>query len=401
MTTLWFTRLAGALALLLAAAGCATPPPAPSSDELPFDEAVARATDALAAQTHKLPAFIAKLEAKVNPRAVLIDPMLDAASGQQTALTRRLDDAVSLRLGAEPNAIGVLPFKQANVAKAQHLLTGTLTRVEAASAKPPARAPLQIDLSLTDMKTGTVVAQASARARDDGLDTTPTPYYQDSPVLVIDKVVEGYVRTAKTAPGQPADRDYFGRIAAAMLIADAATAYNAGRYEQAIELYRSALATPAGDQLRTLNGVYLASWKLGRASDAEAAFGRVVEFGIANHNLGVKFLFNPNTTDFWSDPKISGPYPIWLRQIARHAAASKVCMDVVGHTSRTGSEAWNDKLSEARAFAIRGRLGAEAAELAGRTKASGVGWRQNLIGTGTDDASDALDRRVEFRVAGC
>jgi hypothetical protein len=32
-----------------------------------------------------------------------------------------------------------------------------------------------------------------------------------------------------------------------------------------------------------------------------------------------------------------------------------------------------------------------------RTVAFGVGSRENLIGTGRDDASDVLDRRVEFK----
>lgn len=34
-------------------------------------------------------------------------------------------------------------------------------------------------------------------------------------------------------------------------------------------------------------------------------------------------------------------------------------------------------------------------------RVSGVGFRDNLIGSGTDDASDALDRRVEFEVVAC
>ena len=33
--------------------------------------------------------------------------------------------------------------------------------------------------------------------------------------------------------------------------------------------------------------------------------------------------------------------------------------------------------------------------------ASGAGSRQTMIGNGRDDASDALDRRVEFKVIGC
>jgi len=219
--------------------------------------------------------------------------------------------------------------------------------------------------------------------------------------MVKDQVVDGYIRTAQAAPGQPADAYYLDRMQAAVLINDGTTAYNANQYQDALGLYRNALSTSAGEQLRALNGVYLASWKLGRTADAEQAFGRVVAFGLQQRNLGVKFLFNPGSTDFWSDPKVSGPYGLWLRQIARQANTAKVCMNVVGHTSRTGSEQTNDRLSQARASVIKQKLDAEAGDLATRTKASGMGWRENIIGTGTDDVTDALDRRVEFKIVNC
>jgi outer membrane protein OmpA-like peptidoglycan-associated protein len=150
-----------------------------------------------------------------------------------------------------------------------------------------------------------------------------------------------------------------------------------------------------------LIGMYLSSWKLGCTAEAERAFAQVVALGLANNNLGVKFLFNPNTTDFWSDSKVSGPYGLWLRQIARQAAESKVCMEVIGHTSRTGSEQYNDRLSLSRATYIKQRLESEAADLGDRLRASGKGFRENIVGTGTDDASDALDRRVEFKIISC
>jgi hypothetical protein len=36
-----------------------------------------------------------------------------------------------------------------------------------------------------------------------------------------------------------------------------------------------------------------------------------------------------------------------------------------------------------------------------RLKSDGVGSREALVGLGTDDIRDALDRRVEFRVVNC
>ena len=381
---------------VLAIAGCATPVATSETNELPFNQAVDVATDGLVSQTQNLPGFLAKMEAKIVKRGVVADPMLDASSGQQTAVTKLLEQRVSDRMRTNYTQFEILPFQSANLSKAQYLLTGTMTRVQGGKSNV-----FRINLALTDLKTGNVVAQSSARARDEGLDTNPTPYYRDSPILVKDKVIDGYIRTCETPPGRPADPVYFERVSTATLINEATNAYNADQYQDSLNLYKNAAATPAGDQLRVLNGIYLSDWKLGKQAEAEEAFGKVVAFGIANNNLGVKFLFNPGTTEFWSDPKVSGPYALWLRQIARQTAASKACMNIVGHTSHTGSEPANDRLSQQRAAYIKQRLEAEAPELASRTKATGVGFHENIVGTGTDDARDALDRRVEFKIAGC
>ena len=153
--------------------------------------------------------------------------------------------------------------------------------------------------------------------------------------------------------------------------------------------------------MRVLNGIYLSNAKLGRMAEAEQAFGKVVALGIAHNQLGVKFLFNPGSVEFWADPRVSGQYGMWLRQIAKESTAAKVCMDVVGHTSRTGSDQSNEVLSMQRATVIRQRLLADAPHLASRTKAVGMGFRENIVGSGTDNAADALDRRVEFKIVPC
>ena len=58
----------------LIAAGCAAPPPKATaiSEELPFEEAVAKATAGLVAQTQTLPSFLAKVESKINKRAAAL-----------------------------------------------------------------------------------------------------------------------------------------------------------------------------------------------------------------------------------------------------------------------------------------------------------------------------------------
>jgi len=383
-----------ALALLV---GCG------SSQPSVFEQAASDATDELVAQTRKLPAFVVKMQASIMKstpdvkRAVVIDPMLDTTTGQQTIATTLLEQRVTGRMTVKFDQFEFLPFQQPNLARAQYLLTGTLTRLPGA----PPRKVVRISLALTDLKTGAILAHATTLARDDGIDHTALRYYKDSPVLLKDKVIEGYYRTTDTPSGGNADPYYMERIAAASMLKEATDLYNAERYQEALGQYRNVLATPEGEQLRTLSGIYLTSVKLGKTADAEKAFAGVVALGLAYNELGVKFLFNPGTTEFWSDTKISGAYPMWLLQIARESANANACLEVVGHTSHSGSAPVNEQLSLKRAGVIRQRLVNEVGALGPRTRASGMGFRQNIVGSGTDDAFDALDRRVEFKIVPC
>ncbi len=383
-------------------AGCAskrTPPPATPQA---FDAAIDAVADDLFVQTQKLklPAFVARLESKLVKRGFAMDPIVDAGSGNQTAATEAIESRLAARVAARFPGMEIVGFSAGGLAKAQYVLTGAIARIASPSGKS-AEESYRIDLALTDLKSGLVVAQASSHSRSAGVDTTPTAYYRDSPVLVKDAAVDDAVDASRSQVGQPANPRYMERIAAATLIAEATAAYNADRLDEALVMYTRAAASAGGDQIRVHNGIYLVNWRLGRLPEAEAAFGKIVASGLANRNIGVKFLFRPNSTEFWADAKVSGPYEVWLRQIARQAVASKICLVVVGHTSRTGSEQFNDSLSQRRAEVIRKRLESESTDLGRRIQAAGKGFRENLVGTGTDDMRDALDRRVEFKVEGC
>ena len=64
----------------------------------------------------------------------------------------------------------------------------------------------------------------------------------------------------------------------------------------------------------------------------------------------------------------------------------------------SGSAVINEQLSQLRADYVKDRLETDEPSLNGHVIATGVGAKNNMIGTGADDASDALDRRVEFKV---
>lgn len=380
-------------AAVLAAACAHRPAP---GNAMPFDQAVNQAVDDLMVQTQKLPAFLAKVESSLKQSRIVIDPLLEGASGQQTEVTRVAEQRIVQRMQAQFKQFTVTPFNTTEIGNAQYVLNGTLMRDKAASG-----GPYRLNLALTEIKSGMVIAQSVTRISDATLDTRPTAFFRDSPVNGKDRGVEGYIRTAETQPGQAADALYLERLPTSTVLQEATAAYEAGRMSEALARYEAASKRPDGQQLRIYSGLYLAQSQLGRTADAEKTFGTIARLGLETNNLSVKFLFKPGSTDFLADPKISAAYPMWLRQIARQAAQIDACVVVAGHTSRTGSEAVNERLSLQRAVSVKGRLVTEAPPLSKKLRESGMGFRENIVGTGADDASDALDRRVEFKVVGC
>ena len=401
------------LALTLLFAACAAPPPKPErpaapTSELAFDAGVDYAVDDLLIQARRLPAFapaggalgalIKKDDAGAARGVFTVDAAIDGVTGQQTIASRALDARLLRRAATSFAQFEVLPVSADVLAKAQYLLVGTLTLVEAGKANGGA---YRISLSLTELKSGFVVAQSAVRIRGDAVDTTPTPFYRDSPSLTKDRAVEGQIRTAETATGSAADEFYLSRLPISALVSDSAKLYENGDYAGALRQYEQAAARPDGQQLRVFNGLYLVNTQLGRLDEAEKAFAKIVALGLTTNSLSVKFLFRPGSLDFWADPKISGPYESWLRAIARGIMASATCVTVVGHTSRTGTEAFNDALSLRRAQTIQRRIEAAVADAAARLKSVGMGFRENLVGSGADDLRDALDRRVSFTARDC
>lgn len=398
---------AASLIAVMLLVACATPAPperpvAPSS-ELSFDAGVDYAIDDLLVQARRLPAFnvapgILKKESDVPRGVIAVDPAIDGNTGQQTNASKSLDSRLLQRAADKFAQFDVAPVSANTVGKAQFVLAGTLTPIDASKG---AAGTFRISLSLTDIKTGFVVAQSAARVRSDGIDTTPTAFYRDSPSLTKDRVVEGQIKTAQTPAGGAADEFYMSRLPINALITEGSKLYEAGNYAEALRYYESAASRPEGQQLRVLNGLYLVDSQLGRTDEAEKAFAKIVALGLATNSLSVKFLFRPGSLDFLADPKVSGPYNTWLRLVAREVASSKACLNIVGHTSRTGAEKYNDTLSLQRAVTIQRRIEALNPETAGRLTSVGMGFRENLVGSGTDDLRDALDRRVEFKVRNC
>ena len=370
------------------------PPPPPQPPILPFEEAVLAAANNLLGKAQLPP------DTKWN---VVIDPLIDGVTGTQSQATRAMGTRIVKIIKDSYPRYAVQPFNTANVKGGPLLLVGTFTGVNAERKTEGKREAYRICLALADLKTGKLVSKGLAFALPEGVDNTPLPFERDAPAWVEDASTLGYIRTCQgTRAGDAIHPAYIDKVLTSAQIAEANDAYAAGKFTDARRLYEAARSSPGGEQLRTFTGLYLTNWRLGNRKAATEAFGKIVDQGLDNKRLGTKFLFRPGTPALWADPKAGTPaYPVWINEIATRAASRQTCLEVVGHTSASGPEPMNERLSLLRAEALKNEMTRLAPTLKQRVIANGVGSRQTLIGTGRDDAGDALDRRVEFKVVGC
>jgi outer membrane protein OmpA-like peptidoglycan-associated protein len=365
----------------LPASAAAAPPPV-----LPFDEAVNNAVNTVFSN------------APQGSHPVVIDPLIDGVTGYVSKATQSIQGRVVNVVQQRYPRFSIEQFTPDSLKASPLVLVGTFTPINLNNQTQGQREAYRFCLVLGDLKTGKVVAKGVARAALTGVDTTPTNVYKDSPIWSPDPNTQAYINTCQaTKVGDSISKEFLDGLIGASLINQAGEAYNAGRYREALDLYKAAQETPAGDQLKTYNGLYLAYLKMHQNAQATEAFGDLVAYGLKRARLAVKFLFEPGSTRFYADPNVSGQYSLWLQQISVQAGKSNSCLEVTGHTSPTGSPAVNERLSFLRADYIKGRLQRDNPELRNRLVTNGVGSSETLVGTGKDDASDALDRRVEMK----
>lgn len=364
-------------------------------DPVRFEDAIARAGEQLLLQ--------ARDQLGAEARTLVIDPLIDANTGAQTASTARMGEQLEALLRRQTPQWKARPLTRQALADKPLLLIGTLTPVNVERAVDTVPDAFRVWLTLIDLRTGRVVAKQLDRSTVDSVNPEPLKFYADSPTWHKDRTTQAYINSCQvnTRVGDPADPDYLSRLPGAAVVNEAILAYGAGRMQEARQLYREADTMADPGDLRVLNGLYLTSWKLGDPQAARSAFERIIATGLDTKRLPIKILFQPGRTSFSPIGDLPQQYQLWLDTLARETGRADACVRIVGHTSRTGSARANETLSRQRAEAVQKLLERSNRALGARLSAAGVGSREALVGLGTDDLRDALDRRVEFRVVDC
>jgi outer membrane protein OmpA-like peptidoglycan-associated protein len=413
-------RLLPALGLALAIAACVAPPAAPSSDapqEAPAPAAAPPApAPAPAAPPPAPPAPFADTLARAGekllqeaqgivgsgPRELVIDPLIDANTGQQTAGTVAMGVQMAAMIKARAPTWNVRPLTRASLSNGPLLLIGTLTPINTRNKNDEVADAFRICLVLIDLRSGKLIAKKVDRSTAGTVNAEPTALFRDSPTWNRDRTIAAYIKSCQgSSPGDTIDPTYLIRLPAAALLNEANIAYGEGKLANAYKLFHDARLVAEPDDLRVLNGLYLTSWKTGKKKEAGDTFGQIVAVGLDTKRLPIKMFFNPGTTTLLANSDLQAQYALWMREVAAQVGGRETCMKVIGHTSKTGIAAANETLSQRRAAVVKQGLEKQNRKLAPRLSSDGVGSRETLVGLGTDDLRDALDRRVEFRTVDC
>jgi outer membrane protein OmpA-like peptidoglycan-associated protein len=332
---------------------------------------------------------------------IVIDPFYDADSGEVVAFTRHIEENI-IQKGKEnfPN-FQLTRMTSDNIEKADYVINGTI-RLEVfkvAGSEAYGKKYYHVAASLRNLKTGRVAGSSDVWISDQDLDYTPEPIYRDSPMYIKEK-------GAKDRP-EGEKEELFDALKIRAVLIDGDTAYGNRNYEEALESYtkiaeRIDEGIEPEQEMKTYARLYMTKYKLGHLEEAEQAFGKLIAVSVEKkHTLALKFLFDVGSVEFWKDPGLRKEYEVWLRQLGKYFAGTSYCLNIVGHCSKTGPAKMNDELSLARAKKIQEGLRPYFPEVEKRSKAIGKGFRENIVGTGTDDEQDRLDRRVELGIVDC
>jgi outer membrane protein OmpA-like peptidoglycan-associated protein len=380
------------LSLFLSTVGCVPNPTIPEQGPKPFQDAIADLTTNLLNEIAYNQGFMS-----FGKKNIMLVPFIDINSGDVVKASKQLESFIYNN--SQTNSSGkfdVLEMNSDNLAKANYIMNGTI----ALQPYEKKDKHYQVSAVVWNIKDGTVLANQQVWIRDKNLDYEPVGLSKESPMYMKDKHFNVLLDLVNTPVKQIINQEYMTLLQSDALLEEAEAYYTKGNYKKALDIYDSvAQRKDSQEMMKTYAGLYKTNLQLGNQQEAENAFGKMVSLGIANDNLSVKFLFEVASDGFKRDKR--DEFVLWLRQIGKRFSETGLCLNIEGHSSRSGTPEFNEKLSLERAESIQKRLAPYFDNVGSRTRAVGKGFSENYVGTGADDESDAVDRRVEFKIVQC
>jgi len=327
-------------------------------------------------------------------KKIVIDPFIDTESGYPVKVNARINAIVSVEIARRFAISGEMVPE--NLEVSEYVLTGMVTLDGRNKGRDQ---QYKVYSAVFEKSSGVVHASASVYIRN--FDTTPMDIYKDSPAFLKGQNYEQHVDSVKKKPNEIVNRGYTDTLPVKSMRVKGDMLYEQKEYAESLHYYNKAAGSTVEPQLEVLNGLFTNLVRQGRLEEAERVYGRLLRVSITETNgISSKITFDPNATIPIAGK--AGLYTIYMRQIANLVASKSSCrLKIIGHCSRTGAEVYNDMLSLQRAQSIQKQMGSFSAEIMRRTETIGRGFHDNIVGTGRDDITDEIDRRVEFKFSQC
>lgn len=231
-------------------------------------------------------------------------------------------------------------------------------------------------------------------------DATPSRFFRDAPIYLTGQFHDKRSRLSLGGASglSPEQRTLF--VAVESLNQQGILDFEEGRNQQALQSFTKALQLDP-ENLAALYGSYQVWRELNNSVQYELAFTQMLAAAIKQENISFRFLFQVRTAEFRDDVEVSKDYSFWLIQLSRQLRVSGRCLLIQGHASNTGTLEYNQELSKERAQQVAKQMIKYVPELKNKIAFEGRSFLDNVVGSGTDDATDAIDRRVDFKLRRC
>lgn len=225
--------------------------------------------------------------------------------------------------------------------------------------------------------------------------------YQSSPMYLQNKHFDGLVILAANLIDTLPNKKYYESLDVKSLIKEAEKLSQKQNYEQSLLLFYLASEQKDSPLKETYLELYQNARNLNYQVAASDAFQRLLAQNIIEtKKLTFKFLFAPQSIEFTDDKELKKEYSFWLREIVKYFQKNKRCFQIIGHTGK--KETNNPKqLSLQRAKKIQLMMKVNFPTVIERSVVIGKGNKEKIIGIGTNDLMDILDRRVELNIINC
>jgi outer membrane protein OmpA-like peptidoglycan-associated protein len=327
-------------------------------------------------------------------KKIVIDPFVDVESGYPIKINTKIKDIIAQEISKRFEITGEM--EPDNLEVSEYVLNGIVSIEEKVGKRGNI---YKVNASVFEKSSGKVLASAAIHIS--GFDTTPMDIYKESPVYLKGKSYEQHLSSVKKMPNEEVDKDYQNRLMIKAMLVKGDLLYEQREFKKSLTYYNQAASIQTDQPMEVLNGQFTNLAKQGQWVEAENAYGKLAKASVLETNeVTSKITFGPNSKQPLENK--TEQYNIYMKQIANLVASIRACkIKIIGHCSRTGTANYNDNLSLQRAAWIQKKMASYAPEIMSKSQIIGRGFRENIVGTGTDDITDEIDRRVEFKFSDC